>query len=79
MCEGNKQCDREDKEIKRYEFMFDLVKRRYDSETTRSRDIDGKAHNSVGYVSVIVGLLLGSGSLLAGGDALRNISTLFQT
>jgi hypothetical protein len=55
------------------------VNRRYDSELARSRDLDGKAHNSVGYISVIVGLLLGSGSVLAGGETLRNtLASLFS-
>jgi hypothetical protein len=75
MSKNDCQCNKEDKNFKKNEFLFDLIKRKYDSELARTSDIDGKAHNSVGYVSVIVGLLLGSGSLLTGGAILK--TTLF--
>jgi hypothetical protein len=48
--------------IKRDELLFDLVKRRYDSEWNRIKDLDGKATSFIGFVSVIIGLLLGSGT-----------------
>jgi hypothetical protein len=52
----------DDRNIKRDELLFDLVKRRYDSEWDRIKDLDDKANNFIGFVSVIIGLLLGSGT-----------------
>jgi len=51
-----------DDERSRDEVVFDLIKRRYDSELTRINDLDAKGHNLIGYVSVIVGLLVGVGT-----------------
>ncbi len=43
--------------------IFDLVKRRYDSEWQRINNLDSKANNLIGFISVIVTLLLGAGTL----------------
>jgi hypothetical protein len=56
---------------KRDELIFELIKRRFDYEFTRTNNLDGKAHNSVGYVGAIVALLLGTGSLLTGAEAFK--------
>ena len=42
--------------------IFELIKRRYDSEWNRVKDLESKANNLIGFVSIIVGLLLGSGT-----------------
>ncbi len=46
---------------KRDELIFDLIKRRYDSELQRANSIDSKGGNLIGFVSVVVGLLIGLG------------------
>jgi hypothetical protein len=46
---------------KKEETLFDLVKRRYDSEWERLKGLDDKAGNLIGYVSIVTGLLLGLG------------------
>ena len=43
--------------------IFELIKRRFDNEGERTNSLDGKAGNFVGFVSVVVGLLLGGGRL----------------
>lgn len=48
-----------EQEEKRNELIFDLVKKRFDSERERARDLDGKANNLIGFISIVVGLLLG--------------------
>jgi hypothetical protein len=40
--------------------IYDLVKRRYDSEWQRINNLDGKANSLVGYISLVTGFLLGS-------------------
>jgi hypothetical protein len=57
---------------KRDSLIFELIKRRFDSEGERTNNLDGKAGNLVGFVSVLVGLLLGAGSLLSGGEILKS-------
>jgi hypothetical protein len=51
-----------DDETKKEEILFDLVKRRYDSEWDRIRDLDDKAGNLIGYVTIVTGLLIGLGT-----------------
>jgi len=50
-------------DTKRDDLIFDLIKRRYDSEVQRINDLDGKAHNMTGYVSIVISLLIGTGTL----------------
>jgi hypothetical protein len=47
-------------ELKRDQLIFELVKRRLDNERHRINDLDGKANNLVGFVSVVISVLLGS-------------------
>ena len=61
MAESNSQ---EDIDIKRDDLIFDLIKRRFDSETDRLNNLDSKASSLVGFVSIVVSLVLGGGSLL---------------
>jgi hypothetical protein len=49
-------------EIKRDDLLLDLVKRRYDSEVQRINDLDSKANNMTGYVSIVISLLIGTGT-----------------
>jgi hypothetical protein len=56
---------------KRDELILDLIKRRYDSELARLNSIDSKGGNLIGFVSVIVGLLVG----IAGLEFIKEIST----
>jgi hypothetical protein len=42
--------------------LLDLAEKRYNSEIQRLKDLDGKAHNLIGYVSVITTLILGIGA-----------------
>lgn len=65
MSEFNSQ---EDTEIKRDDLIFDLIKRRFDSETDRLNNLDSKASGLVGFVSIVVSLVLGGGSLLTGAE-----------
>lgn len=51
-----------DDERSRDEVVFDLIKRRYDSEFARMDNLDEKGHNLIGYTSVVVGLLVGVGT-----------------
>jgi hypothetical protein len=44
------------------ELIFDLVKRRYDNESDRRKDLDEKAGNLIGYVTIVTGLLVGLGT-----------------
>jgi MFS family permease len=46
----------------RDELIFELIKRRLDDESARTDNLDGKASNLIGFVSVVVGLLLGTGT-----------------
>jgi hypothetical protein len=45
---------------KRDILIFELIKRRLDNEWRRINDLDNKANNLVGFVSVVVSLLLGA-------------------
>jgi hypothetical protein len=40
--------------------IFELIKRRLDNEWRRINDLDSKANNLVGFVSVVISLLLGA-------------------
>ena len=68
----------EDKRLieKRDELIFDLIKRRFDGEIDRANKLDGKANNMVGFVSVVIGLTLGGGSALTGGNLFKDLSLL---
>ena len=59
---------KENDNIKRNDLIFDLIKRRFDSEIERTNNLDGKASSLVGFISIVVGLVLGNGSLLSGAD-----------
>jgi hypothetical protein len=56
--EGNVPIDAS--ELQRDQLVFELIKRRLDNERQRINDLDGKASNLVGFVSVVVSVLLGS-------------------
>ncbi len=63
-CDGNptnptNSCN---KDAERDKLIFDLVTRRLDSEWQRINDLDTKATNLIGFISVVVGLLLGAGT-----------------
>jgi hypothetical protein len=45
---------------KRDLLIFELIKRRLDNEWRRINDLDSKANNLVGFVSVVISLLLGA-------------------
>jgi hypothetical protein len=47
-------------ELNRDQLIFELIKRRLDNERQRINDLDAKANNLVGFVSVVVSILLGS-------------------
>jgi len=51
-----------DEETRRDELVFDLIKRRYDSELDRIKTLDNKAGSLIGLVSVVIGLLVGVGT-----------------
>lgn len=67
----------EDISRKRDELIFDLIKKRYENELDRIRNLDNKASNIVGFVSVGVSLLLGGGSIISGGGILK--SSIFMS
>lgn len=69
MCANN---DNIDVDQARDNLIFDLIKRRFDAEGERTSSLDGKAGNLVGYVSVVVGLLLGGGGLFSGGAIFKS-------
>ena len=46
----------------RDDLILDLIKRRYDSELQRINDLDSKANNMTGYVSIVISLLIGTGT-----------------
>jgi hypothetical protein len=46
----------------RDDLIFDLIKRRYDSESNRITSLDSKAGSLIGFVSVVVGLIVGGGT-----------------
>jgi hypothetical protein len=60
--------DNTNHEKERDELIFELIKRRVDSEVNRTNNLDSKAGSMVGFVSILTGLLLGSGSILLGGE-----------
>jgi Na+/phosphate symporter len=52
--------EKEKSDTIRDNLIFDLIKRRYDSEWQRINNLDGKANSLVGYISLVTGFLLGS-------------------
>ncbi|HZD35823.1 MAG TPA: hypothetical protein VE130_11525 [Nitrososphaeraceae archaeon] len=56
----NADGDSNRKVADRDELIFELIKKRYDNEWQRITNLDNKASNLVGYVSLVAGLLLGS-------------------
>jgi hypothetical protein len=44
------------------ELLVDITKGRYAAEMERTRDLDGKAGNLIGYVSIVTGLIVGLGT-----------------
>ncbi|MGC2428715.1 MAG: hypothetical protein WA421_16900, partial [Nitrososphaeraceae archaeon] len=50
------------REEKRDELIFNLIKQRYDSEQERIKDLDTKANNLIGFTSIVISLLLGTGT-----------------
>ncbi len=59
------------KEQERDLLIFNLIQRRLDGEWQRLRDLDSKASNMIGFVSVAVSLLLGTGTI-----SFMNVGTL---
>jgi hypothetical protein len=49
-----------EKQQKRDELIFELIKRRYDSESQRTDSLDSKAGSMIGFVSIVASLLLGA-------------------
>jgi hypothetical protein len=49
--------------IKRDEFIFELIRKRMDDEFERINNLDNKANNIIGFTSLIVGILVGIGTL----------------
>lgn len=62
-------------EIKRDELMFDLIKRRFDSEISRWDGLDTKAGSLIGFVSIVTSLTLAAGSFSLQ-DVLNNTQVL---
>src|SRR5688572_27343959 len=56
---------------KRDELIFDLIKRRYDSELTRLAALDSKAGGLIGFVSIVIGLLVAVGTIELPGQLSR--------
>lgn len=52
------------------EIIFELVKRRYDFELQRANNLDTKAGNLIGYITIVTGLLVGLGTF----DLLNKLS-----
>jgi hypothetical protein len=55
---SNDNADRYKKE----EVLLDLVKRLYDAEWQRTKDLDSKAGSLIGYVTIVTGLIIGLGT-----------------
>jgi hypothetical protein len=64
VADANKHVSDRDRD----ELIFDLIKRRVETELSRTNNLDSKAGSIVGFVSILAGLLLGGGSLVSGGD-----------
>lgn len=50
-------------EIKKGQIAFDLLKRRYDDEMGRIKDLDGKAGSQIGFISIVLSIVIGLGTL----------------
>lgn len=61
-----------DDEKKRDLLIFDLIQRRFDRGWQRIRDLDNKAANMIGFVSIALSILLGTGTL----TIINNINTV---
>ncbi len=46
------------------QFIYEEVKRRYDFEFERARDLDNKAGNLVGWIGLIISIILAGGGIL---------------
>jgi Na+/phosphate symporter len=68
------QDDKSEDNDKRDELIFDLVKRRLDGESTRLSNLDSKATNLIGFISVVVGLLLGGSAFAPAGISNQALS-----
>jgi hypothetical protein len=49
-------------ENKKEELLLDLVRKRYDLELQASRDLDSKAGNLIGYITIVTALIVGLGT-----------------
>ena len=47
----------------RDDLIFKLIQKRFDNEWQRLKDLDNKASNMIGFVSIAVGILLGAGTI----------------
>ena len=54
--------------------IFDLIKRRFGGEIYRANELDSKAGNMAGFVSVVIGLLLGGNSCSLKSNYSKNLS-----
>jgi hypothetical protein len=59
---GSSSSYKADGKNNRYELILDLVKRDYDGEKQRTRDLDSKAGSLIGYVTIVTGLIIGLGT-----------------
>jgi hypothetical protein len=50
-------------EKERDDLIFELINRRYDSEHARTNNLDSKANSLIGFTSIVVGLILGAGTM----------------
>lgn len=57
--------------IEQDKLIFNIIQNRYDREWDRSKTLDGKSHNIIGYVGIIIGLQSAIGTILLK-DAPRN-------
>jgi hypothetical protein len=66
-------------DAKRDVLIFELIKRRLDNEWRRINDLDSKANNLVGFVSVVISLLLGAATFKLSSELIckMNLSILY--
>jgi hypothetical protein len=53
---------------KKDELLFELMKRRYDQELDRRRELDSKAGSLIGHVTIITGVIIGLGTFSVVGN-----------
>ena len=58
---SNSKNNRSDIEDKR-KLLLDLVRKRYDIELQSSKDLDNKAGNLIGYVTIVTSIIVGLGA-----------------